>query len=312
MYNRSFGKHNIDALFLYNQQSYDNGDIQDFRKQGIAGRLSYTYDNRYIGEFNFGYNGSENFAKGQRFGFFPSVAVGWIMSEEPWMEKMRSTFDLIKFRASVGQAGDDNLPGRRFAYMTTLNTDASGYKWGTTGQRSYTGITEGQIGATNLTWETVTKYNLGIELGLFNMLNLNVDLFKEKRKDIFMQRRLVPTQTGFQNAPWANFGKVTNAGFEVTMNFKKQWSKDFFTSAYFNFTYAKTASTNMMRQKRERAPIAHRLGGRSTSFGDSRPKDSSARTTLMRTGAEVWHSSQSGSGWCQREARRHQIYRHER
>ena len=71
------------------------------------------------------------------------------------------------------------------------------------------------------------------------MLNLNVDLFKEKRKDIFMQRRLVPTQTGFQNAPWANFGKVTNAGFEVTMNFKKQWSQDFFTSAYFNFTYAK-------------------------------------------------------------------------
>lgn len=239
MYNRSFGKHNIDALFLYNQQSYDNGDIQDFRKQGVAGRLSYTYDNRYIGEFNFGYNGSENFAKGQRFGFFPSVALGWIMSEEPWMEKLRSTFDLIKFRASVGQAGDDNLPGRRFAYMTTLNTDASGYKWGTTGQRSYTGITEGQIGATNLTWETVTKYNFGIELGLFNMLNLNVDLFKEKRKDIFMQRRLVPTQTGFQNAPWANFGKVTNAGFEVTMNFKKQWSQDFFTSAYFNFTYAK-------------------------------------------------------------------------
>lgn len=239
MYNHKFGKHDIDALFLYNQQSYDNGDIQDYRKQGIAGRLSYTYDNRYIGEFNFGYNGSENFAKGHRFGFFPSIAVGWIMSEEPWMANLRHIFDNIKFRGSVGQAGDDNLPGRRFAYITTLNTGASGYTWGTTGQRSYGGISEGQIGVSNLTWETVTKYDLGIELGLYNMLSINFDLFREKRKNIFMQRRLIPTQTGFQNAPWANFGKVTNGGFEFSLDFKKQWNKDWFTSAYVNFTYAR-------------------------------------------------------------------------
>lgn len=238
-YNRSFGKHSVDALFLYNQQSYDDGDIQDYRKQGIAGRLSYTYDNRYIGEFNFGYNGSENFAKGHRFGFFPSIAVGWIMSEEPWMERMRRVFNNIKFRGSVGQAGGDNLPGRRFAYLTTLNTSASGYTWGTTGQKSYSGITEGQIGVSGLTWETVTKYNFGIELGLFDMIDINVDVFREKRKNIFMQRTLIPTQTGFQNSPWANFGKVTNGGVEFSLNFHKQWNKDWYTSAYANFTYAK-------------------------------------------------------------------------
>ena len=239
MYNRRFGVLDLDALLLYNQQAYDDGSIQDYRKQGIAGRLSATYDDRYVAEFNFGYNGSENFAKGKRFGFFPSFAIGWLMSEEPWMAGMKQTFDKIKFRASIGQAGDDNIGGRRFAYLGTLYTDQEGYTWGTTGQRSYKGITEGDIGVDNLTWETVTKKNLGFELGLWNMLDLNFDLFQEKRKDIFMQRSIVPTQSGFVQAPWANYGKVTNKGMEVTLIFHKQWNRDWFTSAYGNFTYAK-------------------------------------------------------------------------
>ena len=239
MYNRRFGKTDVDALLLYNQQAYDDGSYQDYRKQGIAGRLSATYDNRYVAEFNFGYNGSENFAKGKRYGFFPSFAIGWLLSEEHFMDNLRSTFNKIKFRASIGQAGDDNIGGRRFAYLGTLYTDQEGYTWGTTGQRSYRGITEGDIGVANLTWETVTKKNIGFELGLWNMLDFNFDLFQEKRKNIFMQRSIVPTQSGFVQAPWANFGKVTNKGVEMTLNFHKQWNKDWFTSAYGNFTYAK-------------------------------------------------------------------------
>lgn len=244
MYSHRFGKTDVDAMLLYNQQAYDDGSIQDYRKQGIAGRLSATYDNRYVAEFNFGYNGSENFAKGKRFGFFPSVAVGWLLSEEPFMETLKPIFHKIKFRASIGQAGDDNIGGRRFAYLGTLITDAQGYIWGTTGQRNYNrdgakGITEGEIGVDNLTWETVTKSNLGVELGLWNMLDLNVDIYREQRENIFMERNIIPTQTGFVKAPWANFGKVSNHGFELTLNFHKQWNKDFFTSAYGNFTYAK-------------------------------------------------------------------------
>ena len=241
MYSNRFGKTDVDAMLLYNQQAYDDGSIQDYRKQGIAGRLSATYDNRYVAELNFGYNGSENFAKGKRFGFFPSVAIGWLLSEEPFMEKLKPIFHKIKFRASIGQAGDDNIGGRRFAYLGTLFTDQKGYIWGTNGQRNYDskGITEGEIGVDNLTWETVTKKNLGIEVGLWNMLDLNVDIFGEKRKNIFMQRSIIPTQTGFVKAPWANFGQVSNKGLEVTLNFHKQWNKDLFTSAYGNFTYAK-------------------------------------------------------------------------
>ncbi len=241
MYNRRFGKFDVDAMLLYNQQAYDDGSIQDYRKQGLAGRLSTTFDNRYVAEFNFGYNGSENFAKGKRFGFFPSFAIGWLLSEEPFMESMKPIFHKIKFRASIGQAGDDNIGGRRFAYLGTLYTEQEGYKWGTNGQRDYIkkGITEGEIGVDNLTWETVTKKNFGVELGLWNMLDFNFDIFREDRKDIFMQRTIIPTQTGFVTAPWANFGKVKNQGIEMTLNFHKQWTKDLFTSAYANFTYAK-------------------------------------------------------------------------
>ena len=237
-YARTFGKHDVDALFLYNQQSFDNGSVQPYRKQGIAGRLSYTFDSRYVTEFNFGYNGSENFAKGKRFGFFPSLAVGWLISEEPFMDKFRNTLSKLKLRASIGKVGNDDIGGRRFAYMTTLKTDADTYHWGDTGQIERKGISEGEVGVENLTWETALKMNLGVELGLWNELELQVDVFKEKRTNIFMQRKIIPSQTGFLTNPWANFGEVTNRGVEFSLNYSKQINKDWFIGFRSNFTYA--------------------------------------------------------------------------
>lgn len=237
-YAHTFGKHDVDALFLYNQQSYDNGSVQPYRKQGIAGRLSYTFDSRYVTEFNFGYNGSENFAKGKRFGFFPSVAVGWLLSEEPFMDRFRNTLSKLKLRGSIGKVGNDDIGGRRFAYITTLNTNADKYNWGDTGQIGRTGISEGEVGVENLTWETALKMNLGFELGLWNELELQVDVFKEKRTNIFMQRKIIPSQTGFLTNPWANFGEVTNRGVEFSLNYNKQINKDWFVGFRSNFTYA--------------------------------------------------------------------------
>jgi TonB-linked SusC/RagA family outer membrane protein len=237
-YNRTFGKHDVDALFLYNQSSYDDGGIQPYRKQGIAGRLSYTYDARYVAEFNFGYNGSENFDKGKRFGFFPSIAIGWLISEEPFMAQAKKTIDKLKIRGSLGKVGNDNIGGRRFAYITTLNTDADGWNWGDTGQIGRTGISEGDVGVTNLTWETALKANIGFELGLWNALELQVDFFREKRTNIFMQRKVIPSQTGFLTNPWANFGEVTNRGAEVSLTLNKQINKDWFVGLRSNFTYA--------------------------------------------------------------------------
>lgn len=242
-YNHTFADiHNLDAMLLYNQQEYDNGDRGIPRRtQGFAGRFSYTLDSKYIAEFNFGYNGSENFAKGHKFGFFPSVAAGWIVSEEKFMQNLNHIFNKIKFRGSWGLVGNDNLDGRRFAFLSTIGDDGEngGYKWGYDGSTGRWGRWEGHWGVEDLTWETVAKTNIGVEIGLFNMFEIQADYFKEKRQDIFMQRVNIPSSAGFYETPWANFGKVDNKGFEVNLSFNKKFSNDLFVSAMGTFTYAK-------------------------------------------------------------------------
>ena len=239
-YNHTFAKkHAVDALFLYNQRSYDWGDIQPKRSQGIAGRLSYTFDRRYVGEFNFGYNGSENFAKGHRFGFFPSLALGWIISEEKFMRNSADWLTLLKLKGSIGKVGNDDIGGRRFAYLTTINTGASGYNFGYAGDYWRGGYSEGEVGVNNLTWETSTKTNVGIELGLWNEFNLQFDYFYEHRTNIFMQRKTIPTQAGFLSNPYANYGVVDNSGVDGTVTWNHKFGKDLRVALRANFTYAK-------------------------------------------------------------------------
>ncbi|WP_217651560.1 TonB-dependent receptor [Mariniphaga anaerophila] len=239
-YDHTFNEvHNVTGLLLYNQRSYDNGGIQPYRNQGIAGRAAYSYKNKYVGEFNFGYNGSENFAKGQRYGFFPSFAVGWLVSEENFWKGMKGTIDFLKIRASWGQAGNDQIgSNRRFAYLTTMNSSATGYDWGTTGNYYREGVTEGEIGVNNLTWETVTKKNLGLELRMLNSLRIQLDIFDEYRNNIFMQRRTIPTQAGLLSTPYANFGKVKNRGGEAAVTYNKKINQTNI-SLFANVSYAK-------------------------------------------------------------------------
>jgi TonB-linked SusC/RagA family outer membrane protein len=237
IYKQNFGSHYLDGLFLFNRRNYDDGSALPFRNQGIAGRASYSFARKYITEFNFGYNGSENFAEGQRYGFFPSVAVGWVMSEEEFMSSLSSTFSNIKFRASYGLVGNDNLEGRRFAYITTIG-ETDDYRWGVNNDYFRAGRWEGDFGVQDLTWETVTKTNLGVEIGLWHSVNLQVDLFKEQRRDIFMQRRTIPASSGFVNTPWANYGKVDNEGIDLVLDVNHQISNDLFISARGTFTYA--------------------------------------------------------------------------
>ncbi|WP_081852617.1 TonB-dependent receptor [Prevotella sp. 10(H)] len=237
-YNHMFDKHNVDAMFLYNQRDYDDGDAVPYRHQGIAGRFSYSYDYRYIAEFNFGYNGSENFAKDHRFGFFPSFALGWYLSEEPFMEPFRKTFSKIKFRGSYGLVGNDNLDGRRFAYISTIQQMDNGYRWGTNNDYERKGFREGDFGILNLKWETVEKMNIGVELGLWNELDLQVDYFSEHRKDIFMRRNTIPTAAGFINTPWANFGKVDNKGVDISLDYHKRINDDWHLNVRGSVTYA--------------------------------------------------------------------------
>lgn len=243
-YNHRFGDHLVDALVLYNMRDYVDSDANSgiqslpYRNQGISGRLSYSYVDRYFIEGNFGYNGSENFREGYRFGFFPSLAMGWMVTNEPFMKNVTSVLSKLKIRGSWGLVGNDQLGGRRFAYLSTIN-NGTGYKWGYTGSYGMSGKQEGEFGIPDLTWETSEKINLGMEIGLFDWLNMQVDVFKENRRDIFMQRKTIPEIAGYNIAPWANFGKVTNKGIEFNIEANHKVNKNFFISARGNFTFAR-------------------------------------------------------------------------
>ena len=155
------------------------------------------------------------------------------------MEPIRNVISKLKLRASVGTVGNDNIGGRRFAYITTINSKANGYNWGYTGDTYRDGVQEGEVGVGNLTWEKALKTNIGIEIGLWNELDFQLDLFKERRTSIFMQRATIPTQTGFINNPYANYGKVDNKGIDLSLNYNKRINKDCNISVRGTFTYAK-------------------------------------------------------------------------
>lgn len=245
-YNRTFGDHRADGLFLFNMRDRVIQDASSailslpYRNTGIAGRAAYSYKDTYFTEFNFGYNGSENFKRGYRFGFFPAVAVGWLVTNEKWMEPLSSTLTKLKIRGSWGLVGNDQLSNdKRFSYLSTINR-VGGYRFGYTNNINYAdGYREGEFGIDNLTWETAEKLNLGIELGLWKSINMQIDIFKEHRKDIFMQRKTIPEILGYNVMPWANFGKVDNKGIEIELAVNHQFKKDFILSARGNFTYAK-------------------------------------------------------------------------
>ena len=242
-YDRTFaGKHAVSGMLLAQRSNYDNGDKLPYRNQGIAGRAAYTFDDRYVAEFNFGYNGSENFAPGKRYGFFPSGAIGWVISEEPFMAPAKRVLSNLKIRASYGQTGNASLSGRRFAYLSTITDDYNTldmYKWGMDGGYGITGMAEGDFGVPDLTWEKVNKANIGLEIGLFDgVFDMSIDVFDERRNNIFMERTSIPLTAGFIKSPWQNFGKVKNQGAEVTINLRKQFHNGLYVGFMGTFTYA--------------------------------------------------------------------------
>jgi TonB-linked SusC/RagA family outer membrane protein len=242
-YTNTFGEHYVDAMLLLNRREYkdvyNKTDPIPFRNQGMAGRLSYNYGRRYVAEFNFGYNGSENLARDNRYGFFPSVAAGWILTEESFMEPLKETINMLKLRGSYGLVGNDQLVGRRFAYLPTVDKEVPGYSFGKS--PGYTGgLQEGEFATPELRWETVTKINVGLDLGLFNSLTLQADMFYERRSDIFMQRvTATPAESGVISNIYANYGKVVNRGIDLTIDFNKRFGADWEVLFRGTLTYAK-------------------------------------------------------------------------
>ena len=259
-YARTFGKHDVGATIVYMQKER-NMNISDeqeyaalpYRQQGLAGRVTYGFDKRYLFEANFGYNGSENFAAGKRFGFFPSVAVGWVISNEPFWKGIKEQVNLFKLRASYGLVGNDVISkdyADRLPYLTTVDM-GQGYDVyiGNNFERKYGPILS-VYGNPNATWEESRKLDIGVEIGLFDSLNIIFDWFKEKRSGIFMQRTSLPSTFGMSGiTPWANIGKVDNSGVDISVDYNKAFSKDLILSLRGTFTYAHNEIVEMDEPK---------------------------------------------------------------
>ncbi|MDR0540927.1 MAG: TonB-dependent receptor [Dysgonamonadaceae bacterium] len=243
--------HRVSAMLLYNMTDYSNvtaGKLMHampFRNMGIAGRSTYSYNDRYFGEVNFGYNGAENFSPGRRFGFFPSFGLAWVPSNESFFEPVANYINFLKFRFSWGQAGNSMLDNaakgesdERFVYIPTVESDkVDGYKFGEGGNTNYSGLRVGRS-AIDVTWETSTKTNLGMDFNVWNNdLTFQIDFFKEHRENIFLRRQAVPTYIGIVTVPYGNLGTVDNRGFEVTADLSKtfgDWLVEFKGNFSFN------------------------------------------------------------------------------
>lgn len=229
-YNRLFDKHNVTGLLLFNQKerqaqiSSAGINLLPYRKQNVVGRASYEYDSRYMLEASFGATGSENFMKGNRWGVFPSIGGAWYVTHEDFMEDYHDILSKLKLRASYGVAGNDIVGGNRFTYREQLAGGGS-YSYGINlgdggGPSNGTGSSwvENLFAAPSLTWETESKFNTGIDIGLLNgRIDLAVDYFHNTRKDILMQRVTIPTASGFRQNPFQNYGITESEGFESAL-----------------------------------------------------------------------------------------------
>ena len=241
-YSRGFKHHHLGGTLKYNQSSKIKtvglgDDLKQGiarRNQGLAGRFTYNWNYRYFIDFNFGYTGSENFAAGHRFGFFPAISGAWNIAEESLIKKHLKWMNMFKIRYSYGKVGNDNLGNTRFPYLYDIETmtkkdgdktvDTGGYNFGDyTFDRYYGGMRYSSLSSPNVTWEIATKHDLGIDFSFFNdKLSGSVDYFNEKREGIYMLREYLPGIVGLESNPSANVGKVTSEGFDGHFTFRQK------------------------------------------------------------------------------------------
>jgi len=246
-------KHDVSGLLVYtvreevNGNPVDNNGVMQLqlslpkRNLGLAGRLTYGYDSRYFLEANFGYNGSERFEKSERFGFFPSVGVGWMVSNEAFMQPYSHIFSKLKLRATYGLVGNDAIGSDddRFYYMANVQVNDPnhsyqlGYDYGT-----INGVGISRYADPYITWEVSRKTNYALELNLFNSLEFQLDVFTEKRDKILQTRSNIPTTMGLWATPKSNIGKASGQGFEITLDYSKNFNRDLWTVFRGTFTYA--------------------------------------------------------------------------
>lgn len=248
-------KHNIGGLLLYYQQEFSetanvgSNVLLGVPKRNIAmsGRATYGYMDRYLAEFNFGYTGSENFERDERFGFFPAVSAGWVISEEPLIKESLDWVDLFKIRYSYGEVGNDRLGNDgngneiRFPYISTFGSGDNGYVFGEFGSNVQGELFESVIGTPHLTWEVSKKHNLGLDVGFFNnKVSATIDFFQDHRMKIFMSRAHMPQTVGlYGREPMANVGEMMSRGIDGSFMVRPKIGNVDFT-VRGNITYSKS------------------------------------------------------------------------
>lgn len=243
-YIRNFGDHSVSGMLMYMQRQY-RSDVLPQRNQGISGRFTYDYKNRYLVEVNFGYNGTERLKKGNRFELFPAISLGWVISNENFMTSVASAINYLKLRASYGLVGSDETGlqagASHFLYIDQILLNG-GYMFSSGpagGYRPATGspvVTKYKV--ENARWEVARKFNVGLDFRLFNMFDVTVDYFYDRRSRILMKREMFPDIMGYYyDVPWSNIGKVDNQGVEFSINWNKKIADDFFIDFRGNFTY---------------------------------------------------------------------------
>lgn len=248
-YNNTFGKHGVSGLLVGQLRNYVDGNASSLqlslpkRNVGLSGRFTYNFDSRYFAEFNFGYNGSERFSKNERWGFFPSGGVGWLVSNEKfWKGKLSDIITKLKLKATYGIVGNDQIGSStdRFFYLSqiTPNNGGKGYSFGTENGYSRSGVSIGRYADPFITWETAYKQNYGIELGLLRDLELQVDYYRETRKNILQTRSYIPSTMGLSAIPQSNIGEVFGSGLDISLDYQHSFNRDWWLTARGTFTYA--------------------------------------------------------------------------
>lgn len=243
-YERNFGDHSFGGLLVANMRNRVIGTASSlksaipFRNQNYAGRITYGFKDKYLAEVNVGATGSENFAPGHRWGYFPAVSAGWVISKEKFFEPLAEKINLLKLRGSRGVTGNDQIGGDRFGYLTYIDA-STGASFGL-GPTYYPGISESVLGTAGLRWEKSTKDNIGLELGFFNKLNLVVDVFRDNRKDILIPRSSISPIAGYSGLTiYANMGEMVNKGIDGSLEYTDRIGKNFTIRLFGNLTYAK-------------------------------------------------------------------------
>jgi TonB-linked SusC/RagA family outer membrane protein len=247
-YNRTFGKHGVSTSFIGTRQQtlFANAssliNSLPYRNLGLAGRATYSFDNRYFLEFNFGYNGTERFSANHRFGFFPTIGASWMISSEPFWQSLSQTVDYLKLRTSYGLVGNDAIGEQRFFYLSDVNLSGGGNyaHFGTNNGYTRDGVFIRNYANPDVTWETSKQFNIALEAKILSNLGIIAEFYTQQRYNILMQRSAIPSTMGLEAPISANIGTARSRGVDLSVDYKRAFADKTFLTVRGNLTYARS------------------------------------------------------------------------